>query len=310
MIGLISLAILQDSSLLERMEAEWTAVARKASAAVVEVRSGQRRLTGVVVRADGWILTDASGLGPTHEVSVHFLEDERRDAAADVFVDALTGLAVIRIDAQGLDAAAFAERPPEAGAPILVCGNPYGVGKSVVIGTVAATGRQVRGRRGAIEDLMQIAAPAFPGDGGALVADVRGAIAGLIVAGAGPPESAAVPFAVPADVARFVADALIEHGRVPRGWLGIGAREPSDAVRSQLGFEGGAVVDEVARGGPADGTLEPHDILTRLNGEPIADLHSLRMAVWRLGEGETARLEVLRREKKFEVEITVARMRE
>lgn len=303
------LACLQDPSLLERIEAEWTAVAARARAAVVEVRSGERRLSGVVVRADGYILTDASGLGPTHEVSVVF-PDERRDAAVEIFVDGLTGLAVIRIDAADLKPIAFAERAPEPGAPILVCGNPFGIGKSVVGGTVAATGRHVRGRRGAIEDLVQIAAPAFPGDGGALVADVRGEIAGIIVAGAGLSEFAAVPFAVPADVAKYVTDALIAHGEVKRGWLGVIAREPSEALCAQLGIASGAVVDEVARGGPADGILKQHDVLTRLNGEPIADLHSLRMAIWRLAEGETVKVEFLRRQKLREIELKVGRIPE
>ena len=137
------------------------------------------------------------------------------------------------------------------------------------------------------------------------MADVRGEIAGIIVAGAGPAEFAAVPFAVPADVAKFVADALIERGSVSRGWLGLIAREPSDALRAQLGIEGGAVVDEIAGGGPADGKLKQHDVLTRLKGETIVDLHSLRMAVWRLAEGETVKVEFMRRQKRIEVELTV-----
>jgi serine protease DegS len=208
-----------------------------------------------------------------------------------------------------LSAASFSDRVIEPGAPALLCGNPYGIGKSVTIGTIAATGRTVHLERDVpMEDLMQISAPAFPGDGGSLVADVRGSIAGIIIAGAGPgPSGAMVPFAVPADVAEFVARGLMADGKVRRGWIGLEVVEPSKATLSQLAIEGGAVVEVARPDGPSHGKIKQHDVLTRLNGVAVKDLHSLRMAVWKLEEGKSVVLEVIRQTEKLEVTLTVGR---
>lgn len=307
----------QDTDLLRKLEQEWTAVARKARASTVEVRAGGLRFSGVVVSAEGHILTDASGLAGSKEATVVLPGTERGLAASDPRIDRLTGLAVVRVEARGLTPLPFAGRRLEAGAPILLCGNPYGIGTSVVHGTVAATGRSVKVGDRSHEDLLQLAAPAFPGDGGAAAIDVRGELAGLVIAGGGglrrgdgppPPMPSSVPYAVPADVISFVVRQLIESGEVRRGYLGVVARDLSDPVRHQLGLEGGAEVVDVDRAGPAREAVKHGDVLLRLNDVAIGDLHALRMAVWALPKDATARLRLMRRGEPVNLDVTVGRM--
>lgn len=307
----------QNSELLQKLEQEWTAVARKARASVVEVRAGELRFSGVVVSAEGHVLTDASGLAAAKEATVLLPGTERGLAAVDPRIDRPTGLAVVRVEARGLTPMAIAGRQPEAGAPILVCGNPYGIGTSVVHGTVAATGRSVRIRDRSYEDLLQLAAPAFPGDGGAAVVNVRGELAGLVIAGGGAPRRgdglplplpSSVPYAVPPDVISFVVRQLVESGEVRRGYLGVTARDLSAPVRHQLGLEGGAEVVGVDEQGPARETVKQGDVLLRLNDVAIGDLHALRMAAWALPKDATARLRLIRRGEPVDVQVTVGQM--
>jgi S1-C subfamily serine protease len=308
-------ALAQDQSLLAKLEQEWTAVARKARASVVELRADGRRFSGVVVGAEGHVLTDASGVAQAKDVMVVLSDRPEPLRAVETRADRLTGLAVVKVEARGLTPLPFAPRQPEAGAPVLLCGNPFSIGPSVVHGTVSATGRSVTRGPGSrpLEDLLQLAAPAFPGDGGALVADVRGEIAGLVIAGAGDPRrpalAAAICYAVPADVAAFVARRLIDKGAVERGFLGIVGRDASETLRQQLAFDGGVVVEEVDPAGPAGADrVKQHDILLRLNGGRIGDLHALRMAVWALPEGSKATLRVVRQRQPIEVELIVGKM--
>jgi S1-C subfamily serine protease len=312
------LAAPQDGALLENVQKEWASLARKAGASVVEVRAGGRRFAGVVISDKGHILTDASGLAGGRDVTARTARGEERKLLAEPCVDPLTGLAILQVEPSGLTPIAFAAATPEPGMQVLLIGNPYGIGKTVTQATVAAVGRMVRGRAGPVEDLIQLSAPAYPGDGGALVADVRGELAGIVVAGAGIPAAegpgpppalgATIPFAVPADVAAFVSARLIERRVVERGWLGVSAHDPDDATRAQLGIQGGAVVEEVAPGGPAWGKIKQHDVLVRLNHQPIADLHALRMAVWAMSDGTPVTVELMRRRELLKVELTAGKM--
>lgn len=312
----------QSATLLEQIEKEWTAVAEKVQASVVEVKGRYRRFSGVIVSRDGYILTDASGIGRNRKVFVRLPGHEEFTSSKEIHIDRLTGLAIVKVEASDLEAIEFAlEHAPTAGAPVMVCGNPYGIGKSVSRGTIAATGRKVQTqRRQVFEDLLQISASASPGDGGSLVADVRGNLVGIVIAGGGAsrrpgPSGGAptftltgiVPYAVPADVAEFVARQLMKTGSVKRGWLGVTVRDPTQATRDQLEFKGGAVVERFADGGPAHEKLKRNDILIRLSDEPIVDLHSLRMAVWKLEAGAAVTVELLRGGEILRVELTVGR---
>jgi S1-C subfamily serine protease len=329
----------KEPSTLEKLEREILAVVERVRPSVVQVTAAfsveQGKpletlvLSGVVYSEDGHIVTDASGVEKAGELRVTVLGRTHR--ARHVASDRRTGVAVLKVEAKGLKPAPLADDGCRAGAAAIVVGNSFGAPGGVSFGNVGGLGRSVivGGRK--YDDMIQMSAPAHPGDCGGYVADSSGRLIGLIHSvhapddgrpGAGdllelfgksakdlaPVRGQAVTFATSGDWVRFSADRIIKHGRMVRGWLGLTARPIEEALRAQLGLaEGeGAEVVRVDREGPARrAQIAARDVLVAWDGQAVRGLPSLQWRVARIEEPTRVKITYLRNGERRDAEVQV-----
>ena len=271
--------------------------------------------SGVVFSADGYVLTNNHVINGADDIQV-LLSDGRVAQARVIGADSDTDLAVLKIDAADLPTIAVADRGDvNVGDVVLAIGNPFGVGKTVTMGIVSATGRQLR--LSAYEDFIQTdAAINFGNSGGALV-NALGELVGINTAvyrnaggdvrsGTAQQNAEGIGFAIPVATAKAVLDQIISHGMVIRGWFGAEYADPGAVNPASAGVQKGVIVLEVLPGGPADTAgIRSGDVLLKLDGEDIVDQADLRSHEAALAPGKSARLDVQREGKSFSVELTM-----
>jgi serine protease Do len=270
-------------------------VARAAPAVVgVEVRRGQG--SGVVLSADGYVLTNAhvaTGRGPLR-VRV---SGSRVTPAERVGTDERTDLAVLRVDARDLTALELSERRLQTGEIVLAIGNPLGFERSVTTGVVSALYRNLPTPSGGLlEGLVQTDASINPGNSGGPLLDAHGQVVGVNTAML--PWARGIGFAVPAHTASWVAAVLIHQGEVRRPYLGIAARgeELEPQAAREAGHPRGVRVLQVVDGSPAQAAgLAKDDLLVGAGGSPVQTLDDLQRAMV-LGPPGGISIEILRGE--------------
>lgn len=235
--------------------------------------------SGILLRPDTVVTADhVLESGREDRISVR-LADGREVGATLVGRDGAADLAVLRLE----EAAGAAEPPtageePRVGSLVLVVARP-GSAPAASLGLVSGGGGPGRTRRGAIlERYLQIDAVMYPGFSGGAVVDARGRIAGLVSSGLG---SNGPAIALPWPIVSALAGLLLEHGRVPRGYLGIGSQPVAlaETVSGQLaGQASGLLIVQVVSGGPADqaGLLQG-DILVGADGRAIRHPDDLQL---------------------------------
>jgi serine protease Do len=255
--------------------------------------------SGVIVTADGYILTNAHVVDGARDVHVR-LSDRRELAARVVGADPKTDLAVIKVDATGLPAARLADSTSvRVGDYALAIGNPFGLGQTVTLGIVSAVGRGGMGIAD-YEDFIQTDAAINPGNSGGALIDTAGDVIGIntaILSHGVTPGNEGVAFAVPSSLARSIMEQIIAHGHVTRGWLGVAIRDvkPGEAESLGLGAGAGAYVNEVTPDSPAAAAgLKKGDVVLEVDGRPIADSRSLRLLVAATAPGTRAALSIWR----------------
>jgi serine protease DegQ len=266
--------------------------------------------SGVIVSADGYILTNYHVVEAADEIEVG-LADGRKESAKIVGSDPETDLAVIRINARKLPVMVMGHaEQARVGDVVLAIGNPFGVGQTVTMGIISALGRNNL-HINHFENFIQTdAAINFGNSGGALV-DTNGNLLGInsaIYSQTG--GSVGIGFAIPVSTARMVLEQIIQHGQVVRGWIGIESQDitPELADSFGLGQKKGAIIAGVVRGGPADhaGVL-PGDILLDVDGKPVGDTNDMLNLVAQLPPGGKSRLTVMRKNHEATLDVTVGR---
>jgi serine protease Do len=239
--------------------------------------------SGVIITSDGYILTNNHVVDQATEVKV-MLGDKREFKAKVVGTDPKTDVAVLKIDATNLPAITIADSAKvEVGDYAIAIGNPFGVGRTVTMGIVGATGRSHLGIED-YEDFIQTDAPINPGNsGGALVND-QGQLIGINTAiiAHGSEGNQGIGFAIPANLARNVMEQIVKNGKVTRAYLGIAPQDVTPAAAKAFGLTEprGALVGDVSAGSPAQKSdLERGDIILEVNRRPIADSNALRMTI-------------------------------
>lgn len=230
--------------------------------------------SGVVVSADGYIVTNAHVIEKADEITVA-LNDGRKTLAKIVGSDPDSDLAVIKVDLQGLTPLAFRRDPILVGDVALAIGNPFGVGQTVTQGIISATGRAGLGVS-TFEDFIQTDAAINPGNSGGALVDANGALIGIntvIYSRSG--GSMGIGFAIPTTIVEQVMNGLIKNGKVSRGWLGIEIA-PVNKSPTDLSDDTGVTIANVLRGGPADvAGLQAGDVVLSINNTPINDANTL-----------------------------------
>ncbi|HEY7387520.1 MAG TPA: Do family serine endopeptidase [Bryobacteraceae bacterium] len=269
--------------------------------------------SGVISTGDGYILTNSHVVDGADAVRVSLLDGREYDAKI-VGCDKQSDLAVIKVDGKGLPTAEFAG-PGQVGVGdiVLAIGNSFGVGQTVTMGIVSATGRGGMGIED-LEDFIQTDAAINPGNSGGALVNVNGDLIGIntaiLTGGSGGNQG--VGFAVPATMARGVMDQIIRNGKVVRGWLGVSAQAVTQEIAKSFNVGGephGALVGDVEPGGPAaKADLRTGDIILQLNGASVPDSRQLGLNISRMSPGATVKLKVLRDGKELEKVATLTEM--
>jgi serine protease DegS len=258
--------------------------------------------SGVIVSPQGYVLTNNHVISDADEIQV-LLEDGRRARAELVGADKDTDLAVLRIDLDNLPVLPLAARDKlRVGDVVLAIGNPYGVGQTVTLGIVSATGRNQLGIS-VYEDFIQTDAAINPGNSGGALINAHGELIGIntaIYSRSG--GSQGIGFAIPVHLATGVMKQIIEHGYVERGWLGIEAQDLTPALAESFGLSDtkGMLVAGVLRDGPADkASIQPGDVVVKINGERVENARIAMTLIAEAGPGEELLIEGVREGEPF-----------
>jgi serine protease Do len=216
-----------------------------------------------------------------------------------VCTDPQTDIAFIKIDAKGLPFMPMSDSSRvQVGDLALAIGNPFGIGQTVTMGIIGATGRSGLNIE-AYEDFIQTDAAINPGNSGGALINSRGELIGINTAilARGGGGNQGVGFAVPINMARNVKDQIVKTGKVTRGWLGISIQEVTPALARGFGLKepGGVAVTGVEPNTPAARAgIATGDVITALNGQSITDLNSFRLKVASTPPGTEIRLKLFR----------------
>lgn len=267
--------------------------------------------SGVIVSQDGYILTSNHVIDGADEIKVE-LADGKELTAKVIGTDPATDTAVIKVESTGLAAATLANSDKlEVGDVALAIGNPFGIGQTVTMGIISATGRGELGIV-AYEDFIQTDASINMGNSGGALVDAQGRLIGIntaILSRTGGNQG--VGFAIPINMGRMVMERLISDGKVTRGYLGVSLQPltPELAERFEIKEQNGALINEVVEGTPAaEAGLRPGDVVVEFNGKKVADYRQLRLMVSQTLPKTKATFKVLRDGKSRTVNVTLAEL--
>lgn len=258
--------------------------------------------SGVIVSADGFILTNNHVVAEASEIKVT-TSDRREYVATVVGTDPKSDLAVIKIKdkVSGLRPIRFGDSSRlRLGDVVLAIGNPFGVGQTVTMGIVSAKGRADLGIVD-YEDFIQTDAAINPGNSGGALVNMEGELVGVntaILSRSGGYQG--IGFAIPTNMAMPIMDSLKKDGRVVRGWLGVGIQEVDNEIAQalKLPVTQGVLLSDVRAGGPAAKSgLRRGDVVTKLGGVPVTSVGQFRNAIAAGGAGRKLNMEVLREGK-------------
>jgi len=256
--------------------------------------------SGVIVREDGWILTNDHVVGGVDKVTVT-LHDGRQFPGV-VRRDYRSDLALVKIDVKGLPPAEFADSDRvRVGQWAIAFGSPFQLDDTMTVGIISARQRQKEifedGQPRFYPSLLQTDASINPGNSGGALVDINGKIVGVNVAINSPTGgSVGIGFAIPSNTAKNVMDQLIANGKVVRGFLGIKPASLDPRVRATYGVkEGGALVEQVTSGTPAEKAgFQVEDVVVRYAGKPVVDEVSFRNMVAATAPGTRAEVVIHR----------------
>ena len=279
---------------------------------------------GVVLSADGYIVTNAHVIEGARQIHIRLQGLDQQNPnktktavhgameAKLVGVDRLTDLAVLKIDASDLPALQLADSNDlKQGQVVFAFGSPMGLENSVSMGVVSATGRQIDPTKPDI--YIQTDAPINPGNSGGPLVDVDGHVVGIntfILSESGGNEG--LGFAIPGGIVRFAYEEIRKYGRVRRRAIGADLQSLTPELAGGLGLstDVGAIVSDVAPGGPADRAgLKTGDVIVSLDGFPVNNVPLFTLGLYVLNSGGSAKLEIVRGTKKFEVDVAVVEPR-
>jgi S1-C subfamily serine protease len=281
-------------------------VARTATPAVVSVSRRGGSGSGVIIRADGVVLTNAHVVGNVRTVEIR-TADGRTFTGTVLGRDPSIDIAVVRVEARNLPAAPLGNSDElQVGQIAIAIVNPLGLDRTVTRGVVSALNRDPRGVSIAT-GLIQTDAAINPGNSGGPLLDSSGRVIGIntaILAGA-----TGLGFAIPINVAIDATEQILTTGRVRRAYLGVGSRfvDPEIARRFSLPIDQGNVVLQVERGSPADRAgIQVEDFIVGIGGEPIRSSGDLLRLLRARRPGDRVPIAIVRGTQRLNVTVQLA----
>ncbi len=268
--------------------------------------------SGVVLSADGYVVTNNHVVGQNNAEVTVAIGDRRELRAKIVGVDSWTDLALLKVDATNLPVVPWGDSSKLKVAEwVMAIGNPFSLNQTVTLGVVSALGRAGVGIA-TYEDFIQTDAAINPGNSGGALINSRGELVGIntaIFSQSGGYQG--IGFAVPSNLVRRVVDDLKQYGEVRRGSIGYVEVSPlTTRLAEELRAPGtdGVVITQMSRGsGAYEAGLRPGDIIKAVNGQAVANPSQFVRVVADTDIGSTARIEVLRDGKTSTIRVAVER---
>ena len=270
--------------------------------------------SGVIISPDGYIITNNHVVEEADELKV-LLNDEREFTAKLIGTDPKTDVAVIKIEAENLPTVTLADSAKlRVGDVVFAIGNPLGVGQTVTMGIVSATGRKVGilEEVAGYEDFIQTDAAINQGNSGGALIDARGRLVGInsaILSNSS--GNIGIGFAIPINLASFIMHSLIETGTVARGFMGVQTDVlPPDKAETFGAPKDtkGLLVTELTADGPAvKAGLKREDIITGVNGKLVTSGEELRLLIAQTAPGTKVSVNILRDGKSQAVDVTLGK---
>jgi len=264
--------------------------------------------SGVIVRADGYILTNHHVIDGAEDIQVDLMSKKTYSAKV-VGSDPPSDLALLQISASDLPVLQLGDSDKvRVGDVSLAVGNPLGIGESVTAGIISAKGRStdtVGG--GSFQDFLQTDAPINQGNSGGALVNTRGELIGInsqILSSNG--GNIGIGFAIPSNMAKTVMDQLLSKGKVQRGMLGVGIQPITGDLAASLGLQEtrGVLVNAIAPGGPAEKAgVKTGDVILQLNGKDMNDPNVLRNQVAANEPGSDVTVNILRNGKQQQIKV-------
>jgi len=251
--------------------------------------------SGVLIDAEGHILTNNHVVGDASEVEIRF-SDKTKLIAQVIGKDPDTDLAVLKVATdRKLPFATFGDSSTvKVGQWVLAVGNPFGLDRTVTLGVVSGIGRENM-NLSRYENFIQTDASINPGNSGGPLFNVHGEVIGINTAIINFAQG--IGFAIPSNMAQTVMQQLLTRGKVVRGWLGVGIQPVTAELADKFGVkEGeGVLVNEVFENDPAARAgIKPGDVITKVDGKPVDTPNMLSRLIATLEPGATASIEIVR----------------
>src|SRR5215207_2455018 len=264
--------------------------------------------SGFLISADGYVVTNNHVVDGAKTVQVT-TDDGRTLDAKVIGADSKTDVGLLKVTEGGnFPFVKLAKGSPRVGDWVVAIGNPFGLGGTVTSGIVSARGRDIGA--GPYDDFLQIDAPINKGNSGGPTFNLQGEVVGMNTAIYSPSGgSVGLAFAVPAATVQTVVDQLQQDGRVSRGYLGVQIQPLTKELAEGFGLstEKGALVAGAQDGTPAEKAgLKSGDVITAVDGEPVANARELTRKIGSLKPGANAEISYLRDSKERTATIALA----
>lgn len=265
--------------------------------------------SGVIIREDGYIVTNNHVIEGATEIEVTLNNNEKYSAVL-VGTDPATDVALLKVDAKGLPFIPFADSDKlRLGEWVIAIGSPYDLRSTITAGIVSAKGRSMPNYSGEfkIESFIQTDAAVNPGNSGGALVDKAGRLVGIntaIISQTG--SYSGYSFAVPSNIVKKIVYDLIDFGSVKRAMLGITMQPIDDKIADELKLSSrnGVYIVEVSKSGAADKAgVQKGDVLIAIDSVKVTTPSSVQEAVSRFSPGDKAVLTVIRDGKEKQLDV-------
>jgi serine protease Do len=301
---------------LDQLSGAFRMLAQSVGPSVVNIRTprgrGEGQGSGVIIDSDGYIITNNHVVEGIDTAEIQ-LSDGRRGDATVIGVDPVTDIAVLKTTMGDLVAAEWGDSNDlQVGDVVWALGSPFGLQKSITFGILSAKERRgITGSR-VIQEFLQTDAAVNPGNSGGPLVNHEGKVIGINTAIIGPSYQG-ISFAVPSELAKMSYEAVLEHGYVPRGFLGVSPDEVPDELAAELDLERGtgvAVMQVEPNTPAAKAGLRRYDVILSWNGAEYDDPTLLSRAIAATPVGDPVPVKIVRSTdegpEEIELEVKVA----
>ncbi len=267
-----------------------------------EIRPENNFGSGILLDEQGHIATVVGLVDDSKEITITLQDGTRLDADV-VAADRDTGIAILKVDADGFPTAKFGDSDDVAiGELMVTLGHTANQEPTISLGMISGVGRNPHMVN--YENWLAIDANLRPGSGGSAIVSAKGEIIGMTASNSSNNE-----FAIPINTVRQIATDLIEHGKVTRGWLGVSIQEIDSGLAEKLGLDRpmGVLINRVFDNTPAaEFGLQRGDVITAIDAETIKGVNHLRAVVAMYKPMATVSISILRDGQTQNISVTLS----